>query len=163
MTQTTPSRHAQFRVSPEEREASMRAYYKQLGLDKFMSIKNTDEKVKEQLEAHAGIPMYYPVGYDMKGRQYMSGYPLNPQGSKETRPLFKVVTKAASAERSLGDIEAEGAEVFGEDLWNEIKVDAEELVGDYMNPRTIAACSKDGKPSIEMFALLKAYTQITGI
>ena len=149
-----------FEATAEQREEQMKAYFKKQGFDKFVKIRSSAEQVKKQLEAMAGVPMYYPVGFDMKGRQYMSGYPLNPQGSKETRPLFVTATEATDKAKALASVEAEGKEVFGKERWNEVKVDAAELVADYMNPRTIAACSTKGKPDIAMFALLREYAKL---
>ena len=149
-------------MTAEEFNAAQEKAWSNKNLQKYMSVMSTSSKQKKVVKQIAGVPMYYSVGFDAKMRQYMQGYPLNPQGAKATRPLFKMLdTSGTPKERAIADVVAEAKEVFGEDRWAEVSVEAAELVKDYMNPKTIAACSTKGKPSIAMYALLKEYAELT--
>ena len=131
-------------------------------IQKYISVTSTAAKQKAVVKQVAGVPMYYPVGFDGKMRQYMQGHPINPQGAKETRPLFKMLDESGTPKaQSLADVEAQAVDLFGADRWAEVSAKAQELVKDYMNPKTIAACSTKGKPSIAMYALLKEYAELT--
>ena len=156
------SYQAGFELSAVEREQLIKDYYKQKNFDRFVSVRSAEVAVEDQLQTTAGVPLYYSVGFDRKGRQYMGGYPLNPQGSKETRPLFVPVTEGDSPnpEVALEWLELEGSDLF-DDTWESVKTEASELVSDYMNPRTIAACSTKGTPDIAKFALLREYVKLT--
>ena len=145
-------------MTPEEFAEVQKQVWTAKNIQKYISVTSTAAKQQKVVKQVAGVPMYYPVGFDGKMRQYMKGYPINPQGAKETRPLFKMV--GAPTDKSLADVEALAEDLFG-DLWAEVSANAQELVKDYMNPKTIAACSKDGKPSIAMYALLKEYAELT--
>ena len=150
-------------MTPSEKEAIMSEAWKKRGLDKFISIRSFDSKVSKDLKAIAGVPMYYPVSFDAKGRQYMGGYPLSPQGSKETRPLFVPAEDYKCHSKALVYIKAEAAEMFG-DVWDEIEPISAELVeAGYLSPATISACTTKGKPDIAKLAVLREYVALCKI
>ena len=149
-------------MTPEEFAKHQHDVWTAKNIQKYISVVSTTAKQKAAVKQIAGVPMYYHVGFDEKMRQYMQGYPLNPQGAKETRPLFKMLDETGTPKaRSLADVEALAVDLFGEQRWAEVSAEAQELVKDYMNPKTIAACSTKGKPSIAMYALLKEYAELT--
>ena len=147
--------------SQDEMDAVMKAAWKKKNIDKFVSIKTAKAKIAEEVKAVAGEVLYYPVGFDGKLRQYMAGYPINPQGAKTTRQLFQFAKteKPVNVDAAIAGVEAEGLDVFGE-TWLEVSEAAEELVADYMNPKTIAACSTKGKPDIDKFAILNELVKL---
>lgn len=149
-----------YELSPAEREAVMKKLWKKKGIDKFVSVKSLDDKVSTELKTKAGVPMYYPVSFDKKGRQYMGGYPLNPQGSKETRPLFVSAKGYDNPKKALKYVEAYAADLFGKE-WKSVSEKAEELVeGGYLSPATIAACTSKGKPDIAKLATLREVVKL---
>ena len=150
-------------LSAEERESVLTSMWRKRGLDRFITLRSFDNKVSEGLVESAGVPTYYPVQFDGKGRQYMGGYPLSPQGSKTYRPLFKAVVENEDTNTALHYITVQAADLFGSD-WSDISMRASELVeAGYLSPATIAACSTNGKPDIAKLAVLREFVRLTQI
>ena len=125
---------------------------------KVTGIRRMEELRRETISNVQGQYTYYPVGYDRKARQYMAGYPINPQGAKSDRPLFYVVSNALPKEKMLADLTMMGKDIFGEDWPIMSNLTVAELE-DHNNDFIKQVCTTKGELDLEKYTVLLEYAK----
>jgi len=126
---------------------------------KYITIRRMQEIRREALVSMADTLLYYPVGFDRKARQYMRGYPLNPQGAKADRPLFSVLAEEAPIDRVKSDVTAIGEDLFGDD-WEKATSLTLIRLNNHNDELVKEICSTKGELDLHKYSILITLSNI---
>ena len=125
---------------------------------KLTGLRRMEISRREVISDVTGKLTYYPVGFDRKARQYMAGYPINPQGAKSDRPLFYVVANALPKEKILADLTMEGRDLFGEHWKTACTLTVSELE-DHNDEFIKQVCTTKGELDLNKYTVLLEYAK----
>ena len=138
---------------PPKAETKLERFLQRKDRHKFISVRLMQEQRKEVLSKVAGELCYYPVGFDRKARQYMLGYPINPQGAKVDRPLFYVLADNVDKDKAIADLTMEGKDAFGDQWGVATKLTLEQL-NNHNDPYVMEVCSTKGTQDLHKYTIL---------
>ena len=143
---------------PVELAENRARFYKAKERSKAFNIRRMETSRRSVIQELSGVLAYYPVGFDRKARQYMIGYPLNPQGAKSERPLFYVVAPEAPKEKVLASLNAEGKELFGVHWDAASHLTHDELLN-HNDDFIKQVCTTKGEPDLHKYTVLLEYAK----
>ena len=124
--------------------------------NKAMGIRRMELSRREALKKYEDQLTYYPVGYDRKARQYMKGYPINPQGAKADRSLFYVMSPKAPKEKILTDMNMVGEDLFGKE-WEIVSKMPLNMIEDHNSDVIKTVCTTKGELDLDKYTILLEY------
>ena len=143
---------------PPRAETKLERFLLKKERHKIVNVRRMQKQRRQVISEIAGKVMYYPVGFDRKARQYMMGYPLNPQGAKADRPLFYVVAPEAPKAKVLASLTAEGEELFGGDWAVVSELTHDELLN-HNDDFVKQVCTTKGEPDLHKYTVLLEYAK----
>ena len=139
---------------PVKAESKLDLYLKRKERHKIVNVRRMQKCRREAVQELADEIRYYPVAFDRKGRQYMLGYPLSPQGAKVDRPLFYMVADGVvDKDKALASLNMEGKDAFG-DRWEEAKQLTLEQLNNHNDPYVMEVCSTKGTQDLHKYTIL---------
>ena len=124
--------------------------------DKIVNVRILQKRRLEHLQEVKDELRYYPVGFDKKARQYMMGYPLNPQGAKVDRPLFTVLAVPAPIAKVIADLEMLGQDAFGA-AWAEASKMKTSQLENHNSDEVKEMCTTKGLLDLQKYTILVEY------